>query len=58
MSPLGLYESLPQHKRLKMACEVIKGRLEKDDEGQFIIYTGLKEDENGEIVEIQKGTQK
>lgn len=47
---LPMYTSLSWKRRLELACEVINGQLEQDDCGQFIIYTGLTEDENGEII--------
>lgn len=47
---LPMYASLSWKRRLELACEVIGGELEQDNFGQFIIYTGLTKDENGEIV--------
>jgi hypothetical protein len=51
---LPMYESLTPKQKLNMAMEVLKGQLEKDNDGQFIIYTGLTEDEHGEIVPFKK----
>jgi hypothetical protein len=52
MMILPMYESLTPKQKLNMVMEILKGQLEKDNDGQFIIYTGLTEDENGEIVEM------
>lgn len=47
---LPIYGSLTPRQKLDLAMEVLKGKLEKDNDGQFIIYTGLTENEDGEIV--------
>lgn len=49
---LPIYGSLSPKQKLDLAMEVLKGQLKKGADGQFIIYTGLMESENGEVVEI------
>lgn len=51
---LPIYGSLSPKQKLELVMEVLKGKLEKDNDGQFIIYTGLTEDENGEIVVMEE----
>lgn len=50
MMVLPMYESLSPKQKLNMAMQVLKGQLEKDNDGQFIIYTGLTEDADGNII--------
>lgn len=45
-------EGLSCEEKLLLAEHLFGGQRETDNQGQFLIYTGLMENDNGDIVEI------